>query len=396
MNVAVIGAGPAGMMAAFVGAKNNNVVLFEKNEKLGKKLYITGKGRCNLTNYSTPQEFFPNIIRNKKFLYSSIYSLDSFYTMEIFKSYGLDLKVERGNRVFPKSDKSSDVIKTYMKMLKSRYVLIKLNENIFNIEKKYEKFILNNKYEFDKVVISTGGLSYKMTGSTGDGYKFAKSFNHNIIKPVAALNAILLKDKFNLAGLSLKNVELYAYSNGKLISREFGEMLFTHEGISGPIVLSISSKINRVKNIKLSLDLKPALDYNKLDNRLLREFVKNNNKDIKNILKEVLPLDLIEIILKNAEISVHKKANQITKEERYRLILNIKNFPLHFQKIENINRAVITSGGVDVSEINPSTMESKLVKGLYFCGEVLDVDALTGGYNIQIANSTGYLCGENL
>ncbi len=316
--------------------------------------------------------------------------------MEIFKLFGLDLKVERGNRVFPNSDKSSDVIKTYEKMLKSRNVEIILNKNIFKIEKKKEKFILNGKYIFDKVVIATGGFSYKMTGSTGDGYKFAKNFNHKIVELVPALNAIRLKDRFNLAGLSLKNVELSSYNNNKLIAKEFGEMLFTHEGISGPIVLSISSKINRERNISLFLDLKPALDYNKLDNRILREFNENANRNIKNVLQKVLPRDLIEIILNNSNIDLNKKINQITRAEREELVLNIKKFPLHFDKIEDINRAIVTSGGVNVTEINPSTMESRLVKGLYFCGEVLDVDALTGGYNIQIANSTGYLCGENL
>lgn len=384
------------MMCAIKASENHEVTLFEKNEKLGKKLFITGKGRCNLTNYSTEEEFLLNVIRNKRFMYSSIYSFSPFTTYFYFEEEGLKLKVERGNRVFPQSDKSSDVIKTYNKILIKNNVEIKLNTEIKSIKKKDDKFILNNSLEFDKVVIATGGISYPVTGSTGDGHKFAKEFGHKIIKLKPGLNGILLKNEFNLAGLSLKNVELKVLQNNKIISSEFGEMLFTHRGISGPIVLTTTSKINREKEFKLYLDLKPALSNEKLDERILRDFEKYKNKDIDNALVDLLPKDLINYVLYDAKINLTKKVNQISKEERESLVSSIKNLKLDFHDFDSIDRAIITSGGVDVKEINPSTMESKLVEGLYFIGEVLDVDALTGGFNIQIANSTGFVCGTNL
>lgn len=384
------------MMTAIKASEKNEVTLFEKNEKLGKKLFITGKGRCNLTNYSTEEEFLSNVIRNKRFMYSSIYSFSPFTTYSFFEENGLKLKVERGDRVFPLSDKSSDVIKIYEKLLKKNNVNIKLNTEIKNIKKVEDKFILNNNLEFDKVVIATGGISYPVTGSNGDGYKFAKDFGHKISSLKPGLNGILLKNNFKLAGLSLKNVELKVIKNKKVISSEFGEMLFTHKGISGPIVLTTTSKINREENFKLYLDLKPALTFEKLDERILRDFEKYKNKDLDNALNDLLPRDLINYVIEYAKIEKTKKVNQISKEERESLVNTIKNFNLIFHDFESIDRAIITSGGVDVKELNPSTMESKLVKGLYFVGEVIDVDALTGGYNIQIANSTGYLCGLNL
>lgn len=395
MKIAVIGAGPSGMMAAFAAASNHDVTIFEKNEKLGKKLYITGKGRCNLTNYVDASDFLKNVISNKKFVYSSIYSLDPFMTMDLFNSYGLQLKVERGNRVFPMSDKASDVIKTYEKMLKDRNVKIFLNTLCKTIDKK-DKFIINGKYSFDKVIIATGGISYKETGSTGDGYTFAEKFNIKSKQRKQALCGALTNEPLDLSGLSLKNVEVLAFSEGKLIAKEFGEMLFTHIGVSGPIILTLSSKINRLSKVKLYLDLKPGLTYDELDKRILRDFDKFPNKDIRNALINLLPRDLIFYVLKKSNISSYKKVNQITGQERDRLKSSIKKFDLDYKCLEDINRAIITSGGISVDEINPHTMESKKVEGLYFVGEVLDIDALTGGFNIQLANSTAYLCGSNI
>ena len=396
MKIAIIGGGPAGMMCAIKAAENHQVTIFEKNEKLGKKLFITGKGRCNLTNYCDEREFLKNIVNNSSFMYSSIYSFSPFTTYFYFEELGLPLKVERGNRVFPASDKSSDVIKAFEKKLKDLGVKVHLNFEIKSIEKVGEEFILNGREKFDKVVIATGGISYKLTGSTGDGYKFAKNFGHKIIDQVPGLIGINLKNNFSLAGLTLKNVELKVLKDKKILSREFGEMLFTHRGISGPIVLTTSSKINRLKDFEMYLDLKPALDPEKLDARILRDFHENQNKNLENVMKSLLPRDLIVYVLESAGISGEKKVNQITKEDRESLVRTIKNFGLKFDSLDDIDRAIVTSGGVDVKDIDPKTMESKKVSGLYFIGEVLDLDGLTGGFNIQIANSTGYSCGINL
>lgn len=396
MKIAIIGGGPAGMMCAIKAAENHQVTIFEKNEKLGKKLFITGKGRCNLTNYCDEREFLKNIVNNSSFMYSSIYSFSPFTTYYYFEELGLPLKVERGNRVFPASDKSSDVIKAYEKKLKDLGVKINLNYEVTSIEKVDGKFIINGREKFDKVVIASGGISYKLTGSTGDGYKFAKDFGHKVIDQVPGLIGINLKNNFSLAGLTLKNVELKVLKDKKILSREFGEMLFTHRGISGPIVLTTSSKINRLKDFEMYLDLKPALDPEKLDARILRDFHENQNKNLENVMKSLLPRDLIIYVLEGAGISGDKKVNQITKEDRESLVKTIKNFELKFDSLDDIDRAIVTSGGVDVKDIDPKTMESKKVKGLYFIGEVLDLDGLTGGFNIQIANSTGYSCGINL
>lgn len=398
MKIAVIGAGPAGMSAAFFASKNSEVTLIDKNEKLGKKLFITGKGRCNLTNSKDISEYFDEIPRNEKFLYSALYSFSNEDALKLFESYGLKTKVERGDRVFPKSDKSSDVISTYEKMLKSNNVNIKLNTKVINITKKDDKFVLKTSkenLEFDKVIIATGGVSYSSTGSTGDGYKFAKDFDIKVEQRVPALVPIELKDNFleELQGLSLKNVSLKTYKNKKLYYEEFGEMLFSHFGITGPIVLKTSSVINRMNNIKLKIDFKPALDEKTLENRIIKDFEKYINKEIKNALFDLLPKKLIPVVIEKSEIDSSKSVNQITKEERLRLVNTIKNFPLSYNGLLDINAAIVTSGGVSVREIDPSTMESKKVSGLYFCGEVIDVDAFTGGYNIQIANSTGYIAG---
>lgn len=275
-------------------------------------------------------------------------------------------------------------------------VKINLNYEVTSIEKVGDKFIINGREKFDKVVIASGGISYKLTGSTGDGYKFAKDFGHKVIDQVPGLIGINLKNNFSLAGLTLKNVELKVLKDKKILSREFGEMLFTHRGISGPIVLTTSSKINRLKDFEMYLDLKPALDPEKLDARILRDFHENQNKNLENVMRSLLPRDLIIYVLEGAGISGDKKVNQITKEDRESLVKTIKNFELKFDSLDDIDRAIVTSGGVDVKDIDPKTMESKKVKGLYFIGEVLDLDGLTGGFNIQIANSTGYSCGINL
>lgn len=396
MKIAIIGGGPAGMMCAIKAAENHQITIFEKNEKLGKKLFITGKGRCNLTNYCDEREFLKNMVNNSNFMYSSIYSFSPFTTYYYFEELGLPLKVERGNRVFPLSDKSSDVIKAYEKKLKDLGVKVHLNFEIKSIEKVGEEFILNGREKFDKVIIATGGISYKLTGSTGDGYKFAKNFGHKIINQVPGLIGINLKNNFSLAGLTLKNVELKVIKDKKIISNEFGEMLFTHRGISGPIVLTTSSKINRLKDFEMFLDLKPALEPEKLDARILRDFSENQNKNIENVMRSLLPKDLISYVLYSAGISGDEKVNQITKIERENLVKTIKNFELKFDSLDDIDRAIVTSGGIDVKDIDPKTMESKKVSGLYFIGEVLDLDGITGGFNIQIANSTGYSCGINL
>lgn len=396
MKIAIIGGGPAGMMCAIKAAENHGVTIFEKNEKLGKKLFITGKGRCNLTNYCDEREFLKNMVNNSNFMYSSIYSFSPFTTYYYFEELGLPLKVERGNRVFPLSDKSSDVIKAYEKKLKDLGVKINLNYEVTSIEKVGEEFIINGREKFDKVVIATGGISYKLTGSTGDGYKFAKNFGHKIINQVPGLIGINLKNNFSLAGLTLKNVELKVIKDKKIISNEFGEMLFTHRGISGPIVLTTSSKINRLKDFEMFLDLKPALEPDRLDARILRDFSENQNKNIENVMKSLLPKDLISYVLYSSGISGDEKVNQITKIERENLVKTIKNFELKFDSLDDIDRAIVTSGGIDVKDIDPKTMESKKVSGLYFIGEVLDLDGFTGGFNIQIANSTGYSCGINL
>ncbi|OFO62828.1 FAD-dependent oxidoreductase [Peptoniphilus sp. HMSC075B08] len=396
MRIGIIGGGPAGMMCAIKAEENHEVVLFEKNEKLGKKLFITGKGRCNLTNYTDEKDFMKNLVRNPSFMFSSIYSFSPFTTYYYFEDLGLPLKVERGNRVFPASDKSSDVIKTYEKKLRQVGVEVRLNTEVTSIKKDGETFILNGREKFDKVVIASGGISYKLTGSTGDGYKFGKEFGHKIIEPKPGLIGINLSNNFDLAGLSLKNVELRVEKDKKIISKEFGEMLFTHRGISGPIVLTTSSKINRINDFELYLDLKPALSKEKLDSRILRDFEDNQNKNIENVMRNLLPRDLIAYVLDSSKIPGDKKINQITKEEREELVKTIKNFKLIFASLDDIDRAIVTSGGIDVKDIDPKTMESKLVKGLYFIGEVMDLDGLTGGFNIQIANSTGYSCGINL
>lgn len=401
MRICVIGGGAAGLLCAGTCGKNNDVVLIEKNEKLGKKIYITGKGRCNVTNYCEVQDFLRHIVSNPKFLLSSLYSFTPKNLYDLIENNGTKLKVERGNRVFPISDKSSDIIKALENYCLDNNVIIKYNTNVIGIEKNKDFIVKTNKgiERFDKVVVATGGLSYPSTGSTGDGYKFASLFGHKLVDRVPGLIPILLNDKFEeLEGLSLKNVSLKTYVNDKLKYEEFGEMLFTKHGISGPIVLTTSSLINRYdkKNIKLELDLKPALLHKTLDNRILRDFNSNINKNIINVMYGLVPKTLSHVILKIANINEYEKVNSITKDQRTKIVNIIKAFPLTYKGLDKIENAVITAGGVKVNEINPKTLESKIVEGLYFVGEVLDLDAFTGGYNLQIAFSTGYLAGISL
>lgn len=401
--VAVIGGGAAGLTAAYFAAVGgNSVTLFEQNEKCGKKIYITGKGRCNLTHVCTPQEFLENVVSNPKFMQSAIYAFPPETAMRFFEDGGLRLKVERGARVFPQSDKASDVTRYLERYCENAGVEFKIGEKVLNLVvlNSTMRGIITTKgqYSFDCVIVCTGGKSYPSTGSTGDGYIFAEKAGHTLIEPKQGLCGINLRGDFfkTLQGLTLKNVNLKVYYDGKVIKNLFGELLFTHYGVSGPTILSASSLINRLdlSKVKLSADLKPALDFERLDKRILRDFEKNNNKIIANCLKKLLPGAIIAEILRRSAISPEAKVNLITKSMRAALLTNIKNFDMLVLSLRDFNEAVITCGGVNVKEINPKTMESKLVKGLYFCGEVLDLDAFTGGYNLQIAFSTAYAAGN--
>ena len=413
-NVCIIGGGAAGLMAAYAAAKNgHNVVLFEKNEKLGKKIYITGKCRCNFTNDVSPDEFSQNIVRGEKFLRGAIYTFSPQKAISFFEEHGLSVKIERGNRAFPTSDHASDVTKTLEKACKSVGVDIRLNEKVTKICR--EESAMSNigimsrvvelqtekgKYPCDVAIVATGGLSYPSTGSTGDGYVFAGELGHSVTDLKCGLCGLNTKDDFckELQGLTLKNVLFCVKSGNKTVFEELGEMLFTHFGISGPIVLSASSLINRLPMEKLTayIDLKPALDEQTLDKRLLRDFEKYKNKRIANGLVELLPQNLIPVILSLCQIPQEKAVNAITKAERTALVKVLKGLPIKISGLRGFNEAIITSGGVALSEINPKTMESKKVSGLKFCGEVLDVDAFTGGFNMQIAFATGYAAGSTI
>ena len=402
--VVVIGGGAAGLLAAYSSAKKgNSVILIEKNEKLGKKIYITGKGRCNLTNDVSNSEFFNNVVTNPKFVFSAINSLSPQATQELFESLGLKLKTERGNRVFPFSDKASDVTKTLENALKKLNVIVLLNTEVCNIIAKNSIVIGVNtdsgEILCDSVIVCTGGVSYPLTGSNGDGYKFAKNLGHTVISPKPALVGIELNgsDFSSLQGVSLKNVSIRAIVNDKIVYSDFGEMLFTHFGVSGPIILSSSSILNKheISNTKISIDLKPALSYETLNNRFLREFKDNNSKAIHTIMRSLLPKSLIDVVLSRANIRASKNCSEITQEERNRLIKTLKNLDFKVKRLRPIDEAIVTSGGVNVKEINPKTMESKIIRQLFFAGEVLDIDAFTGGFNLQLAFSTGYVAGIN-
>jgi predicted Rossmann fold flavoprotein len=405
--IIVIGGGPAGMMAAIQAARRGYpVILLEKNEKLGKKLYITGKGRCNLTNACDTDKLFDNIVTNPKFLYGAFYSCNNFDTINFFEEIGLKTKVERGDRVFPQSDKSSDVLSVLLKELKRLKVDIRYHSEVTEILVKNNAFsgvrikgydqVLTGK----KVIIATGGLSYPSTGSTGDGYRFAKSLGHTVTKLHPALVPLNVEEVDivkKLQGLSLKNIHINITSKKKVIYSDFGELLFTHFGVSGPVILSASSYLIPYMDnhdLVLSIDLKPALTKEQLDARILRDFAEFSNKQYKNALDQLLPHKLIQVIIALSKIEPEKKVNLITKEERERLVELLKDLKFHITGLRGYNEAVITQGGVQVKEINPSTMESKLVSNVFFAGEVLDVDALTGGFNLQIAWSTAYLAGN--
>ena len=401
MRVCVIGAGAAGMMATSVLARGGvDVVLVEKNEKFGKKLYITGKGRCNLTNDCGIDDLFGNVVRGEKFLRSALYGFTPQDTMSFFEDLGLKLVVERGNRVFPFSQKSSDVIKALQIEIDRLGVEVLLDTQVKEIKKCGERFCVVTNYESvdcDKVVVATGGVSYPSTGSTGDGYIFAKSLGMQIVEPRQALVPIIVKQNVSsMQGISLKNVSLCALDpNGKEIASEFGEMLFTNRGLSGPIALTVSSYINRKTGIALSLDVKPALDENTLDRRILRDFDERKNQDIKNVTRALLPERLNCYVLKCANIAESKKVNEITKEERARLVKTVKNLRFDVSSLAPFTEAIVTSGGVDLKCLKP-TCESRTTEGVYFVGETIDIDALTGGFNLQLAFATAVCAARDI
>lgn len=407
--VYVIGGGAAGMMAAIAAARNGHrVTIFEKNEKLGKKLFITGKGRCNLTNACDKDTFFENVISNPKFLYSAFHQLNNFDVIDFFESLGLKTKIERGNRVFPQSDKSSDVIAVMKKELERLGVEIRYNSEVSDILIKNGCFYgiklkdSEEDYTGDAVIVATGGLSYPLTGSTGDGYRFAKKAGHSVTELFPSLVPLYVAESFvkELMGLTLKNISITVKSGNKEIYKDFGELLFTHFGVSGPVILSASRflipYIKSDEKLTLTIDLKPALTLQQLDQRLLRDFEEFKNKQFKNSLNRLLPNKLIDVIIRLSHMDPDKQVNSVTREERMHLAELLKNFTLTIEKLGPFSQAVITKGGISVNEVNPSTMESKYIKNLYFAGEVLDLDALTGGFNLQIAWSTGYLAGKSI
>ena len=404
--VLVVGGGAAGMYAAIFAAYNGNEVhIFEKNEKLGKKLFITGKGRCNITNASDMDTLFQSVVTNSKFLYSSFYGYTNQDVIDFFERIGVRTKIERGNRVFPVSDHSSDVIGGLTRELHQLGVEIHLHTPVKKIvgKEKFEYLELANgkRVEGDACIVATGGFSYQTTGSTGDGYRFAKELGHQVTEILPALVPLCIKEWYakELQGLSLRNVKATIYDGKKKMYDDFGEMLFTHYGVSGPLMLSASSYIGKKvqdKELQLVIDLKPALTVEQLDQRVLRDFEENMNKQFKNAIGKLFPTKLIPIMLELSGIDPDKKVNLISKEERQQFVSLIKNFSMTITGLRDFNEAIITKGGIKVKEINPSTMESKLVEGLYFVGEVLDLDALTGGFNLQIAWSTAYAAGSSI
>ncbi|MBQ7700582.1 MAG: NAD(P)/FAD-dependent oxidoreductase [Clostridia bacterium] len=401
MKIAVIGGGAAGMTAAGFAAQNGaSVILFEKNERYGAKLRITGKGRCNVTNNCTKEEFFDNVVSNPRFLYSSYSKFDCAAVMDFFESLGVPLKTERGNRVFPASDKAADIADALIKFCRDGKVKT-LNEKVCGVEFENGGFTVitsRQKHSFDKVIIATGGLSYPRTGSTGDGYAFARSLGHSVTELSASLVPLVCREDIcgKCRGLSLKNVKLTATDNvtGKTVYEEQGEMLFTENGVSGPLVLSASAHMDDESGrYGLFIDLKPALDIKTLDKRILRDFSDNKNKDVINAFSALLPSKLIEPFVDLTGIPHDKKVNSVTASERERIVRLLKRLPLTVKSKAPIDEAVITRGGVDTKQIDPKTMQSKLIPGLYFAGEVIDCDAYTGGFNLQISFCTGHTAG---
>lgn len=404
--IIVVGGGAAGMMAAVTAArKGKNVLLLEKNEKLGKKLFITGKGRCNITNSAEIDELFSAVVSNPKFLYSSFYSLTNDQVIEFFEELGVKTKVERGGRVFPESDHSSDVIRALEQELKRLGAEIRLRTEVKEIlaeggRAKGVRLSSGEKLNADAVIIATGGISYPSTGSTGDGYRFARECGHKVTELSPALVPMEVEEWYakELMGLSLRNIEIKITDGKKKLYEEFGEMLFTHYGVTGPVILSASSIVGKKLKehpLTLHIDLKLALTEEQLDKRVLREFEANHNRQFKNAVDSLFPAKLKPVIVELSGIPEEKKVNEVTKEERLRFARMIKDFSMTLTAMRGYNEAIITKGGVSVKEIDPGTMESRLVNRLYFAGEVLDLDAVTGGYNLQIAWSTGYLAGMN-
>ena len=401
--IAVIGGGAAGLMAAGrLAERKKNIVLIEKNPMLGKKIRITGKGRCNVTNICSIEDILNNVLVNPHFLYSALYTFSNENLISLLNSLGVKTKVERGGRVFPESDNARDIVEALKKYA--------LKPNVHLLKKEVTRLITENntvkglcfsggeKLYCDKIIVATGGKSYPLTGSTGDGYRFAKETGHNIIEPKPALVPLEIYEHFcsELMGLSLKNIKITVKDEkNKNIFEDFGEMLFTHFGVSGPVILSASSHMKNGGKYSIYIDLKPALDENQLDARILRDFEKYTRKQFLNSLDDLLPKKLIPVIIRLSEIDPHKPVNQISRDERKRLVSLLKQFRMEVKGFRPIEEAIVTSGGVDVLQIDSSTMQSKIIKGLYFAGEVIDVDAYTGGFNLQIAFSTGYLAGNN-
>lgn len=406
-SVLIIGGGAAGMMAGIIAARGGHkVTILEKNEKCGKKVFITGKGRCNLTNAGEPDDILNSIVTNKKFMYSSLKQFGNYDVMGFFDELGLPLKVERGNRVFPESDKSSDVIACLVKELARLCADIRYHTAVKEVVTKNGAFshVVDEHgkiWKADCLIVATGGKSYPSTGSTGDGYAFAKEMGHTIVKTTPALVPFNAKEEYvkELQGLSLRNVAVSIEDDGKEVYSDFGELLFTHFGVSGPTIISASSMVtDRIakRPLKLFIDLKPALSGEQLDDRILRDFGENRNKALKNALDNLYPKKLIPVMIDLSRIDGNKKVNEIAKAERERLLHFTKRFPVTLTGLRGFNEAIITQGGVSVKEIYPATMESKLVRRVFFAGEVLDVDAVTGGFNLQVAWSTAYAAASGI
>ena len=406
-NVIVVGGGAAGMMAAVFAARNGqNVQLLEKNEKLGKKLFITGKGRCNITNAADIEDLFTAVTSNPKFLYSGFYSFTNQQVIDFFEELGVKTKIERGERVFPVSDHSSDVIAAFSRELKSLGVAVSLHTEVKELLCEQDKVcgvLLTNgkKMKADAVIVATGGISYPSTGSTGDGYRFAKETGHRVTELLPSLVPMEVRQWYakELQGLSLRNIEIRITDGKKKLYEEFGEMLFTHQGVSGPLVLTASSCIPdkyMKQELAFEIDLKPALEEEPLDKRLQRDFAENVNRQFKNALHGLVPAKLMPVLIGLSGIDPEKKVHSVTREERHHLLTLLKHFPGTITGLGKMEEAIVTRGGIKVKQVNPSTMESKLVQGLYLCGEMLDVDAVTGGFNLQIAWSTGYLAGISI